>query len=111
MSVEDGLSMVSSTGSAGEGYRGHRKMMDFNVPAMIADPADVRAAVRADTLGFRHVDIDVHDIIIIQDSVPDDDPVIETGENILGFAHCCSSSFVVFIFGQNLIYHREGYSS
>ena len=85
--------------------------MDFNVPAMIADPADVRAAVRADTLGFRHVDIDVHDIIIIQDSVPDDDPVIETGENILGFAHCCSFSFVLYFFCQNLIYHREGYSS
>ena len=85
--------------------------MNFDVPATVADPADLRATVRTDTLGFRHVDVEVHDIIIIKDDVPDDDPVIETGENILGFAHCCSFSFVLYFFCQNLIYHREGYSS
>ena len=85
-------------------------MVDFDVPAAVADPADTGATVRADARGFGMVDVEVHDIII-KDGVPDDDPVIETGENILGFAHCCSSSFVVFIFCQNLIYHREGYSS
>ena len=56
-------------------------------------------------------DVEVHDIIIIKDDVPDDDPVIETGKNILGFAHCCSFSFVLYFFCQNLIYHRAGYSS
>ena len=43
------------------------------------------------------------------DVITNDDIGIDIGKGILDFAHCCSSSFVIF-FCQKLIYHKEVYS-